>query len=211
MPIIAQGQVGPTASSDGTTQNLRQGKSGELIATELHGKFYEQNYRGNLFIATQAAAGLAISIFSAAVQNFLVYNPLGSGVNCVPCKLIIGYVSGADIPGHLCLGHSLTVQAAPGTTTLATIFNGRLGVAASPGKVQVYAPATPAVALTYHSPLDFSLETAVAASTNNMDIASKDFDGQYIAPPGAIFSIASNVAQTTRISVISLIYEEVPV
>ena len=102
-------------------------------------------------------------------------------------------------------------QLSAGANCTGTIFNGRLGVGASPGKVQVYAPGSPATALTYHSPLDFSLETAVAASTKNMDIASKDFDGQYIAPPGAIFSIASNVAQTTRISVIALMYEEVPV
>jgi hypothetical protein len=187
------------------------GAAGETVITGYHGKFYETNYRGNVFYASQASTGLAISIFSAAAQNFLVVNPANSGINCVPIRCLITYVSGADIAGHMCIGASLTAQAAPGTLTAApNLFPGRPG-AASTGKTLIYTPGSPAVALTYHSALDLNFETAVAASTNAAFKTAYDFEGSFIAPPGSTFSIASNVAQTTRISVISLIYEEVPV
>ena len=64
-----EGLVGPDVLQDGVRAKLRLGRAAEGVVTELHGKYYEQNYRGNLYIAAQAATGLAISIFSAAVQN----------------------------------------------------------------------------------------------------------------------------------------------
>lgn len=211
MPVEVQGKVGPPTSGSlglGALADPRLGGGGEAIVSEFHGKYYEQNYRGNLYIASSPAAGAAIPAFSTAAQQFLVWNPPGSGVNCVPVRAIIGYVSAADAPGHLCIGHSLTVQAQPGTTTLASIFPAKIG-AIGPGKVQVYTPGSPATVLTYHSPLDLSFETAVAASTNAPFKSAHEFDGTLICPPGGLFSIAGNIA-LTAVCAIALIYEEVP-
>lgn len=210
MPVETQGKVGPqTGLQPGTLADPRLGASGEAIVTEFHGKYYEQNYRGNLYIAVGPAAGAALPLFSTAAQQFLVWNPPGSGVNCVPIKALFGYISAAFVPGFLCIGHSLTVQAQPGTTTNASIYNGRIG-APSPGKVQVYAPGTPATVLSYHSPLELSVDTAVAASTNAPWRFTHDFDGTLICPPGGLFSLAASVAQTAVLAV-AMIYEEVPV
>jgi len=210
MPLPISGQVGEQIIGSGvTSQPLRQGATAELIVTELHGKYYENNYRGRIYIASGPAAGAPLPLFSTAAQQFLVWNPPNSGINCVPIKAVLGYVSAAFVPGFLCIGHSLTTQAQPGTITAATIFNGRIG-APSPGKVQVYTPGSPVTALTYHSPLDLSVDTAVAASTNAPWRFAHDFEGQLLAPPGALFSIAANVAQTAVLAV-SLIYEELPV
>jgi hypothetical protein len=76
--------------------------------------------------------------------------------------------------------------------------------------VNVYSPATPGTALTFHSPLDLSVDTAVATSTNAANKWAHDFEGMFISPPGGLFSIAGNIALTTT-CVITLIYEEVPV
>ena len=211
MPVVTGGQTGAQGLGTGVAGVKRLGAAGETVVTGLHGKYYETTYRNNVFIASQASTGLAISIFSAAAQNFLVVNPANSGINCVPIRMLLGYVSGADIPGHMCIGHSLTVQAAAGTlTAVPNLFPARPG-AAGTSKTLIYTPGSPAVALTYHSALDLNFETAVAASTNEAFKTAYDFEGTFISPPGSTWSIASNVAQTTRISVISLIFEEVPV
>ncbi len=212
MPVSTQGQTGPQVLGPGTaTGTTRLGAAGETVVTGYHGKYFEQTYRGNVFYASQIVTGLAISIFSAAAQNFLVWNPPGSGILCVPIRALITYISGADIAGHMCIGHSLTVQAQPGTLTVApNLWPARPGATLT-GKTIIYTPGSPGVALTYHSPLDLNFETAVAASTNAAYKTAHEFDGTFIAPPGSLWSIGSNVAQTTRISVISLIYEEVPI
>ena len=52
---LLQGVVGPQTLQDGATVNLRTGKGGDAIVSELHGRFYEQNYRGNLYSGGLAA------------------------------------------------------------------------------------------------------------------------------------------------------------
>lgn len=209
MPVTEAGVVGPQVlPAPGQPGLTRIGPSGELVTTEYRGKYYEQNYRGNLFIATMPA-GAAIPAFGTAAQQFLFWNPPGSGVNCVPSRLIVGYVSGTNAPGYLCIGHSLTVQASPGTLTPAFITPGKPG-GAGQGRVQVYAPGSPATVLTFHSPLDLSVDTAAAASTNAAGKWAHDFDGMFICPPGGLFSIAGNIALTTTV-IMSMVYEEVPV
>jgi hypothetical protein len=213
MPQIITGTVGPQLNTgDGSTPpgGLRQGRGGEMVVTEYHGKYYEQNYRGNTYMASTAAAGAVVPLFSTAAQQFLVYNPPGSGVNCVPNRVIVGYVSGTSAAGHLCIGHSLTVQAAPGTATLAPVYNGKVGAAAAAGKVAIYTPASPVTALTYHSPLDLSFMVQPATGTNNPVKMAMDFDGSIICPPGGMFSIAGNIAVLFTV-VITLLWEEIPI
>ncbi len=80
MPVSTQGQTGQQSLGAGLALGAtRIGAAGELVTTEFHGKYYEQNYRGNLFIASTPAAGAAIPAFGTAAQQFLVYNPPGSG------------------------------------------------------------------------------------------------------------------------------------
>lgn len=44
-----EGQVGPQIVTDGAFNEFRLGKTAEQVVQELHGRFYEQNYRGVLF------------------------------------------------------------------------------------------------------------------------------------------------------------------
>ena len=94
--MLIQGQVGAPNNQasipPGTTPPLRQGQLGDLIVSELHGKYYETNYRQALFStfvnaytvvstnATPLAAGTGLPIIS-------VYNPIGSGKNMSLVKL----------------------------------------------------------------------------------------------------------------------------
>src|ERR1019366_7896378 len=207
MPVTTSGVVGPPAQSatPNTQGNTRLGAGFETIVGELHGKFYEQNYRGNLYIATTAAAGAAVPAFSTAAQQFLVWNPPNSTINVVPIRITIAWVSTTFAAGHFCIGHSLTVQAAPGTATPAVFSFARLGAAAKVGQAQIFTPGSPGTVLTYHSPLPISTVAVTAASTNDPFMANIDCDGMYICPPGGLFSIAGNIA-LLGVCAISMIY-----
>ena len=63
--MIAETIVGPaatTTSIGASTQiKARSGQLGDLIVSELHGRYYETNYRRNLFAAYSAFQVLSVS------------------------------------------------------------------------------------------------------------------------------------------------------
>mgnify|MGYP001584487003 FL=1 len=74
----------PSSSSfaDGAKPVAIAGKQGDLLVSEMHGKYYNQNQRGNLYYASNAAAGAAFSIFSnTTFVGLALWNPQGSGKN----------------------------------------------------------------------------------------------------------------------------------
>ena len=69
--MLIQGQVGPSStqsSSPGTNPAVRQGQLGDVIVTELHGRYYEQAYRGNLFTLSVSTAA-AITAYTGAAAG----------------------------------------------------------------------------------------------------------------------------------------------
>ena len=69
MATLIEGQVGPQTAFDGMETPPRLGKSAEQIVTELHGRYYEQVYRGNVFFA--AAQAVQSPITARAIQSLL--------------------------------------------------------------------------------------------------------------------------------------------
>ena len=53
--MISEVLVGPQQQGDGNTAMQRGGKQGELIVSELNGRYYEQALRGNVFFAATQA------------------------------------------------------------------------------------------------------------------------------------------------------------
>ena len=65
--MLLQTLTGPAKSSNGALTGLRGGNLGDGIFSELHGRFYEQNYQGNLYsIGCQPATTAAPTPLSAA-------------------------------------------------------------------------------------------------------------------------------------------------
>ena len=52
---LCLGQVGVAYAQDGSNPPFRQGKSAEMSVSELQAKYYEQCYRGNLFMQAGGA------------------------------------------------------------------------------------------------------------------------------------------------------------
>ena len=59
MPVMygAVGAPSNVSNADGTNAPLLQGKAGEAVVAELHGKWYTSAYRGRVFIGQTTTAG----------------------------------------------------------------------------------------------------------------------------------------------------------
>mgnify|MGYP001605670228 CR=1 FL=1 len=58
VPVQVQTSDPTTSNADGTIGNIVGGKSLEMLVAELHGKYYQQTLRGNVFHGATAAAGV---------------------------------------------------------------------------------------------------------------------------------------------------------
>ena len=87
MPFTAiQLTASPQTAADGVQVNARAGKTGEQVIQQLHGRFWEQSYRGNIFTAANQAAQAVSVALATAYTGLGLYNPLGSGVILVPLR-----------------------------------------------------------------------------------------------------------------------------
>lgn len=217
MSLKLAGNVGPVVTADGTCPAVRQGRTGELVTTQLHGSLYETAKRENLFIVSTAAAGVTVPIYTNATQQFVIYNPISSNVDLVVSRVWIGYVSGTNVAGHYCYAASVG-QGLPTAGTQALIQSSKFGANPSSGPGAgnrgVYlSPANPAVALiagNYLRALGVSQVVQAATATNAPWTAVDICEGGIIVPPQGILVVAANVAAAS-VSVISALVEEVPI
>lgn len=203
MTVQIVGQVGPQTSGDGTNIAFRQGKTGESIIQQLHGRYFESMYRGNIFSAANQSAQ-AISVALATTYTGLcLYNPVGSGKILVPLKLkwaltvapaaiaSIGLLGGYAATGGVT---ALTTQVTPQSSQ---IGNGGVGV----GKV--LSAATIVTPTWIQQLVDGFTAAALPAPSPVVDL-----EGLYGILPGGFLAIGALTAVT---GLGSITWEEVPV
>lgn len=224
--MIVYGQVQniPSQSlSDGNNYPFLQGKAGEVVIAELHGKYYTQSYRGNIFIASTVQAGLAIPLNTTTAPLVVLWNPTGSGKNIVPIRFTCGYVSGATVSAAL--GYNVLLGAGSGSlNTIITAFaptavpgigqgliNGNLGSGIK-SVAQVSVSGTNTIVTTnafYLRAAGISFGAPITSSTVSHNMVD-NFDGEVILPPGtAMYPVAS--ANTVALFQQSLVWAEIPV
>lgn len=225
--VEVTGQVGPAVASDNTSAPLRQGRSGEQIVSELHGRFYETNFRGALFSDGMGLTSISNATFTVggigATTTPVVglWNPSTSGVNLVIIEAVLGIVMTnvtATGPGGFSWAMStgnagLTLGSAPlnrKTLVNAGAFaKGLTGVALT--------GITNAIAVKFGSSLGGGsaenvsfVATAVAMQTQQVS-AKEVFDGTLIVPPGGVLALLANTTPVAHSAVSSLVWEEVPI
>lgn len=147
MKVEPVGQVGPAVLSDGVgTQPFRQGKSAEQIIQQLHGRYFEQCYRGNIFSAANQAAQAVSVALATTYTGLLLYNPVGSGKVLVPLKVkyalsvapaavaTIGLIGGFAATG------GVTAQTTPLVVQSSQIGNTSKGVGVALSAATIVAP-----------------------------------------------------------------------
>jgi len=194
------------------------GSSGEAVYSELHGKYYTQNYNGKLWIASLTSASAIPVAATSATPNFIVWNPASNNQNVIPVSISVGFAAGTGIAGAIGYsyipnaGSTVATGAAMSAFTAATIRGG-VAAKAYAGKVLFGTAAT--VTGTGNSvPVrwkwsQFS-QGAPLTSTAAAYSLIEHFDGSLILPPGAAFYVDASAAIAETV-MISLVAYEAPV
>lgn len=211
--------VGPgNASADGTSPQLRAGRLGDLIASQLHGRYYEQASRGNLFSAVLAAttgtiaAGNINGAAAAASTQFALWNPVGSGVNLALLKVLVAAISGTAPGGPVF--HSY-VAGVPNANVGTRGLNNALGGASSKGLYVASAAGTALTnapgPLTTLRAMNLNFFAAVIAAGTNVASALELVEGDIVIPPGVLWVPTWSAAGTTFLNAYGVTWEEIPV
>lgn len=214
--VLIGGQTGPQSLGLGSTigARLRQGALADLIVTELHGKYYETNVRGNLFWATMTAGVIFPAPAAVANNPITLANPAGSGKNLilVSFDMVITTIPGTPLTGLYGLYVNNSPAAAAVTGTAIAIQQGLIGgAAASVAKAFSTAtiPAAPNLLLPFAQKV--TGQVAAAVGIDGLPGYHVDFDGRVILAPGTSITPQQTVADTTNATVLcAFAWEEAP-
>ena len=219
--------VDPSAggSFDSNTATVNLGRANELIIAELHGKYLEEAYRGNVFYASTATAGVVLPIFVATTltPTYSIWNPAGSGKLLVPIVTLMGWTATTAALGTFVwvattnAGSSVAAVGPPTAPivafgTLTAPVNAYLGS----GKVsQMRFSAAGTTTLQTGQPTFYrgtgitTMVTAAGATTAPWWTARDDWDGAGIIPPGNAIHLMGSTATLAAVTV-TLVYAELP-
>lgn len=221
--MLATGQVGPTVNSDGTNPPLRQSKTGEQMVGDVHARFYEQAYRGNLYTfgisstALVAANAIATGLTATAQPVIGLYNPSTSTVNLVILKatVVMTVIANTAVaPGGFQWVASIGNTA---VSTGSTPFNTK-SLAASGATAKAFAMSTALTGLTnnlaFLKSSDIAPINAAGPATAIHQPQGQTFeivDGAIIVPPGGVVGIMNQLSTTTVSCSVAILWEEVAV
>jgi hypothetical protein len=206
MALPVAGVTGPATVSDGAQALLRQGRQGELIAQELHGRYYEAAFRKTMFSGGNAA-GVTTTVGTATTYTGLVLsNPIGSPVNLILNKVGVGNsVAPAAV---MLLGLMTGFSAATNVVQTTPIVPQGNFVGQGAGFGLLASAATLPIAPTFRTVLAFLTATAVTV-VDEPDVFV-DMEGSLILPPGAFVAIYTSSASGAAALAASMQWEEVP-
>ena len=228
--MLIQGSVGQPSTTSipaGTTPTIRQGQLGDVIVSELHGRFYEQVYRANLFsVGTTGVVALSantVSLTSTTTPILGIYNPATSTNNCVVLQASLqAFINTFTTP--VSAGAFVWASSVGNTavSTGVTPFN-RKTLASAGAQGRGFAGATALTGLTNNLVIfegsDFVSPTAltygtIVAPTAGTSLTSfggvQNFDGSIIVPPGGVLALLNTTSTTTMSYTGRLLWEEVP-
>lgn len=211
-------QVGPQVAADGSYPNARGGKAGDVVISELQGRYYEQNYRGNsFFLSVAAAAGTAYTGAAGGTPLLALINPLGSGKNLVLKTVAISVVASATGAGMT----QFRLYGGPFTaTSTGTLTTGRSALTfATGGSVAI---AVSNAALTSQTP---ALNYIITIGTYQFAVQLTsggptfmlcppilwDAGGQVIIQPGAMIALGAVTIPTAMTNDATIFWDEIPI
>jgi hypothetical protein len=199
--MLTELQTGPINVSGSAKTIARAGQQGDQLVSELHGRYYEQAVRGNMFgitggLTTTTAAG------AATFTGLIVGNPASSGVNLAVNKCFVS--QGAALTADTEIGIMYGINTT--TASLATIFNRNAGGAASKAVANAGQTIT---AMTSFIVFAGSGSGAITVP-GVIPVIGVDFEGGLIIPPGYAFASYTSRITTTAL-VFTFQWEEIPI
>lgn len=195
-------QTGPVFVTDGAPVSSRAGNLGEQMVSELHGRYYEQTYRKNMFAVFNQAAVTTTAALATTFTGLVIGNPYGSGVNCVINKFYCAqFAAGAAAAVGIMTGQSIL----PITDTL-VCRNQMVGQA----KGKVVANAGQTISTPVLERVFGSLGSVATTGYGLSSCVAPEMDGSLILPPG-FFAASYTTVVTTSALIFGFRWEEVPV
>lgn len=195
-------QIGHVNYGDGERANkTRGGTTGELIVSQLHGRYYEQAVRGKVFsVQTQGTGVTTTAALATTWTGLAIGNPTGSGVNLVLNKFTcaqfaVGAAATIGIMGGV---GSITASLSPQSRLIGS------GTASKATATAGQTISTPTLIATFGTlgslaTTGYGLQPAIVV----------DFEGSLIVPPGSFIASYTAVVTTSALQ-FSFAWEEVP-
>ena len=200
-------QSGVQNNQDGNPFFTRGGKQGEMSVSELHGRYYEQTYRGNMFGG--AVSGVALSAaLSTAYGGLVLVNPTGSKVNLVLNKVSWAPLVAQTAALSLGLLRGFNINSAVTLTTPVSAYAKNGQAIAGQGVGQLASAATLPTAPVLDRLLGSLLTGALTVATQGGTII--DLEGSEIVPPGGYVGFYGSVASVAASLAFGMDWEEVP-
>ena len=217
---LVVGSPSSTSHGDNAKVPPLAGKQGDLIVSQMHGRYYTQNRAGNLYYASNAAAGAAFSIFSNATFVGLdLWNPQGSGYNMSIVKVTLGLDTTASTAMGA-FGYAWLVNAGAGLATAAPV-SAHTAITATRGScicgpagqgnsvVLAGSGATLTTAMTWGRVASFSGSTGAITTALAIGSLVDEPDGTMIVPPGTFWAVTTSIL-TGLTATATVVWEELP-
>lgn len=190
--------------SGAQVQAIGTGDSATLTQP-LHGIYYEQALRGQVFHASTVIAGKVALVAAATLAGvFTVHNPVGSGKNLELIDFTWGPTSATTVVntiGLLIQRNLSTGAGAPSSTTAGSVHRLGLGGVTSVGLFYSVATLTNVAipgAVGSLVPIPFYPMMSNAATTDTAGHEMRhEFKGKIILEPDSLVSVCSNVTTAT--------------
>lgn len=175
-----------------TEAQLPLSEHGAIQTQDVHGKWFEMNYRGKLFTFNVTAVTIPV-IASGLVSVFTLYNPPGSGVIGEIVSTQVGQVLATTVVDAVGWYSSSAALTALGTFT--TIAQARSSTVQAPAANSI----KPYSAYTHSgTPLREDIIVSFGATTDaGLLLAEKVYDGRLLLPAGIAMSVAMSTAAGT--------------
>lgn len=203
-----QFRVGAQTNADGATPQARLTKGGNVATDQAHGRYYEENYRGNVFFASLQASTTFTLFGTTTATGLILSNPTGSGKNLVLLQVSYALVVAATTAISQIVLSGAASSTAVTHTTAVTIYSGQVGVASS-GVGKADSAATIPTAGLVIMPL-FTPSVSATATTSIPPASPIDLGGSVIVPPGAFVAMAAGYTNTIT-GVATMVWTELPV
>jgi hypothetical protein len=186
--------------TDGLVAKSRGGRQGEQMVSELHGRYYEQTFRENMFSVCNQAAVTTSTTLNTTFTGLAVANPAGSGYNLVINKFTCAQFA---VGAAAVVGISVGAGAAAGSLTIRNRkFGGRSSIATASAGATIAAPILMVTAGEVGSlaTTGYGLQPGLVL----------DLEGSLIIQPGFFVASDTSIATTTAL-IFSFCWEEVPI
>lgn len=223
------GIIGGGLAGDGTSLPVRQGPFGEIIISELRGRFYEQNRRGTLYRCGITSTSISNATFTLATLDATatpiigLVNPIGSGMNAVILQATLGVTQTAlqaTGPGAYVWASGLTtVNITTGGTapmSCKTLLTG--GSVMKNLCCTALTALTPSLVIRHASSLGGGsaigaafLATQAGAQTVQPPGSVENFDGSLFVPPGGVLGLLASVTPVGHSAVAGILWDEIPI